>query len=336
MSQLPFSHSCTHATEPLQLVHSDVWGPAPITSINGTRYYVSFIDDFSKFTWFFPLKHKSQVLSTFVHFKSTLENLLNYKLKVLRTDCGGEYTDSAFQHYCSSQGIFHQFSCPHTPQQNEVAERKHRHIIETALTLISQSSLPLSYWPYAFASSIFLINRLPTVSLHLKSPWEVLFHTPPDYSFFKVFGCSCYPLLTPYNKHKLQFKSQECIFLGYATHSKGYMCFDPTNNKLIVSRNVTFDETSFPFSNTASSTFKNDTTPSPTNIWLSSLLYFTTCTHPSLLGPIPSLNSHPPTTSTSISNPIPILPANTSTLELLLETPILGVKETMHCFPILY
>jgi hypothetical protein len=320
MSQLPFSHSCTHATEPLQLVHSDVWGPAPITSINGTRYYVSFIDDFSKFTWFFPLKHKSQVLSTFVHFKSTLENLLNYKLKVLRTDCGGEYTDSAFQHYCSSQGIFHQFSCPHTPQQNRVAERKHRHIIETALTLISQSSLPLSYWPYAFASSIFLINRLPTVSLHLKSPWEVLFHTPPDYSFFKVFGCSCYPLLTPYNKHKLQFKSQECIFLGYATHSKGYMCLDPTNNKLIVSRNVTFDETSFPFSNTTSSTFTNDTTPSPTNIWLSSLLYFTTCTHPSLLGPIPSLTSHPPTTSTSISNSIPISPATTSTLELIPET----------------
>jgi hypothetical protein len=224
MSQLPFSNSCTHATEPLQLVHSDVWGPAPITSINGTRYYVSFIDDFSKFTWLFPLKHKSQVLSTFIHFKSTLENLLNYKLKVLRTDCGGEYIDSDFQHYCSSQGIFHQFSCPHTPQQNVVAERKHRHIIGTALTLISQSSLPLSYWPYAFASSIFLINRLPTVNLHLKSLWEVLFHTPPDYSFFNVFGCSCYPLLTPYNKHKLQFKSQECIFLGYATHSKGYMC----------------------------------------------------------------------------------------------------------------
>jgi hypothetical protein len=90
MTQLSFPISCTHTTEPLQLVHSDVWGPEPITSINGTRYYVSFVDDFSKFTWFFPLKHKSQVLSTFIHFKSTIENLLNHKLKVLRTDCGGE------------------------------------------------------------------------------------------------------------------------------------------------------------------------------------------------------------------------------------------------------
>jgi transposase InsO family protein len=207
MTQLSFPISCTHTTEPLQLVHSDVWGPAPITSINGTRYYVSFVDDFSKFTWFFPLKHKSQVLSTFIHFKSTIENLLNHKLKVLRTDCEGEYTDSAFQNYCSTHDIFHQFSCPHTPQQNGVAERKHRHIVETSLSLISQSSLPLSYWPYAFATSVFLINRLPTPKLQLKSPWEVLFHSPPDYSSFKTFGCSCFPLLTPYNKHKLEFES---------------------------------------------------------------------------------------------------------------------------------
>ena len=169
MSQLPFAISCIHATEPLQLVHSDVWGPTPITSINGSKYYVSFIDDFSKYTWFFPLKNKSQVFPTFVHFKSTIENLLNYKIKILIIDCGGEYTDTDFQKYCSSNGIFHQFSCPHTPQQNGIAERKHRHIVETALTLISQSSLPLSYWPYAFASSIFLINRLPTVKLQLKS-----------------------------------------------------------------------------------------------------------------------------------------------------------------------
>jgi hypothetical protein len=102
MSQLPFPISCTHATKPFQLVHSDVWGPTPITSINGSKYYVSFIDDFSKYTWFFPLKNRSQVFLTFVHFKSTIENLLNYKIKILKTDCGGEYTDTDFQKYCSS------------------------------------------------------------------------------------------------------------------------------------------------------------------------------------------------------------------------------------------
>ena len=114
MTQLPFSTSCTKTTAPLQLVHSDVWGPALVTAYNGTKYYVSFIDDFSRFTWFFPLKHKSEVLPTFIHFKSTIEYLLSCKLKIIRTDCGGEYTDTAFQNFCSTNGIFHQFSCPHT------------------------------------------------------------------------------------------------------------------------------------------------------------------------------------------------------------------------------
>ena len=116
MTQLPFPTSCTKTTAPPQLVHSDVWGPTPVTSHNGTKYYVSFIDDFSRFTWFFPLKHKSKVLPTFIHFKSTIENLLSHKLKIIRTDYGGEYTDIAFQNFCSNNGIFHQFSYPHTHQ----------------------------------------------------------------------------------------------------------------------------------------------------------------------------------------------------------------------------
>jgi hypothetical protein len=331
MTQLSFLISCTHTTKPLQLVHSDVWGPTPITSINGTRYYVSFVDDFSKFTWFFPLKHKSQVLSTFIHFKSTIENLLNHKLKVLRTDCGGEYTDSAFQDYCSTHGIFHQFSYPHTPQQNGVAERKHRHIVETSLSLISQSSFPLSYWPYAFATSVFLINRLPTPKLQLKSPWEVLFHSPPDYSSFKTFGCSCFPLLTSYNKYKLEFKSQECIFLGYATHSKGYFCLDPTHNKLIVSRHVIFDESSFPFSKSNSSSSSSTSSPSPTNTWLSSILYFTTCCHPSILGPIPQTQS--PTSQPSILGSIP-QPATNPTESTSIPQPTSSVQPSHTSMPL--
>jgi hypothetical protein len=311
MTQLPFPTSCTKTTAPLQLVHSDVWGPAPVTAHNGTKYYVSFIDDFSRFTWFFPLKHKSEVLPTFIHFKSTIENLLSHKLKIIRTDCGGEYTDTAFQNFCSTNGIFHQFSCPHTHQQNGVAERKHRHIVDTALTLISQSNLPLTYWPYSFATSVFLINRLPTETLNLKSPWEVLFGTTPTYTSFKIFGCSCYPLLRPYNKHKLDLRSKECVFLGYASHSKGYLCLDTSNNKLLISRNVVFDENTFPFL-TSSPTTPTLDTASPTNSWLSSLLYFTTCCQPSMLGPGPTLESPPS----------PACPTPTPSLTALTQLPI--------------
>jgi transposase InsO family protein len=175
MTQLPFPHSTSTTHFPLELVHSDVWGPSPITSINGTRFFVIFVDDFSRFTWFFPLKHKSQVLSSFVHFKNTMENLLNTSIKILRTDCGTEYTKDDFTSFCSNSGIIHQFSCPRTSQQNGFAERKHRHIVDLSLTLISHSSLPLTYWPYAFSTSVYLINRLPSSTRGFKSPWEVLF-----------------------------------------------------------------------------------------------------------------------------------------------------------------
>ena len=105
-------------------------------------YYVLFVYVYSKFTWLYLLKHKSDVLDVFKYFKATVENQLNSKIKVLRTDNGGEFTFNAFKLFCSSHGIIHQFSCPHTPQQNGVAERKHRQVVEYALTMLSHSKLP--------------------------------------------------------------------------------------------------------------------------------------------------------------------------------------------------
>ena len=114
---------------------------------------------------------------------------------------GGEY--QSFTTLLQSSGIIHKVSCPHTHEQNGVAERKHRHIVESGLTLLAHASLPLKYWDEAFRTSVFLINRMPTPRLNLLSPLEVLFHTTPDYSSLRVFGCLCYPNLRPYNKLKL-------------------------------------------------------------------------------------------------------------------------------------
>jgi hypothetical protein len=307
--QLPFTDSVSITTRPLELVHTDVWGPAPVTSCNGTRYYVSFIDDFTRFTWFFPLKYKSQVLESFKHFKSTMENILDCKIKILRSDCGGEYSNSEFQSFCSSAGILHQFSCPHTSQQNGVTERKHRHIVDMALTLISQSSLPLNLWPYAFSTAVFLINRLPSVSRQLTSPWECLFGSTPDYKSFRVFGCTCYPLLRSYSKHKLQPKSVPCVFLGYASNAKGFLCYDISAHRFYVSRHVKFDENSFPYNNLPSqpshSSSSSSVNSNTSYIWLSHLLFFHPCTVPSILGPPPS-NSSIPLVSSSIVPSVPI------------------------------
>jgi hypothetical protein len=302
MTQLPFSHSTSCTTFPLEIVHSDVWGPAPVNSINGHRYYVIFVDDFSRFTWFFPLKHKSQVLASFQHFKNTMENSLGTSIKTLRTDCGGEYTNNEFRNFCSNSGIIHQFTCPHTSQQNGVAERKHRHIVDMALTLISQSSLPFSYWSYAFSTAIFLINRLPSLHRGSYSPWETLFAKSPNYSLFKNFGCACFPLLRPYTKHKFNFRSKECVFLGYASNSKGYLCLDPNTSRIYTSRHVTFHESHFPFSHSSSSPHQSSNTSSPSHNWLSSLLFFHPCQTSSVLGPAP----HSPR-FLSTANPTPSL-----------------------------
>ena len=245
MHKLPFESSQFHSTQPLELVHSDVWGPAPIPSSNGYRYYILFVDDFTHFNWLYLLKHMSDVFTTFKTFKATVENQFSTQIKFLRTDCGGEYTFNEFNAYYASIGITHHLSCPHTPQQNGIVERKHRHIVECALTLISHASLPLVHWTYAITTTIHLINRLPTPRLSHKSPWEKLFHKSPDISHLKTFGCLCFPLLRPYNTHKLQPRSTPCIFVGYPAYSKGYICLNPKNRRIYISRHVLFNEAEF-------------------------------------------------------------------------------------------
>ena len=114
-----------------------------------------------------------------------------------------------------------------------------------SLTLISQSSFPFQYWSYAFSIAIFLINRLPTLHRHSTSPWETLFFKAPNYSLFRTFGCVGFPLLCTYSKHKFSLRSKECIFLGYAFNSKGYLCLDPITSRFYVSRHVVFNESFF-------------------------------------------------------------------------------------------
>lgn len=113
--KLPFPTSTSRASRPLERVHSDVWGPSPISSISGFRFYVLFVDDFSRYCWLYPLCSKSEVYNVFISFKAQVENLLDNKIKILRSDGGGEYTSHLLKKSLSTCGITHQISCPHTP-----------------------------------------------------------------------------------------------------------------------------------------------------------------------------------------------------------------------------
>jgi histone deacetylase 1/2 len=209
--QLPFSESSRVVKSPLELVFSDVWGHTQ-TSLSGHNYYVSFIDAYSRFTWLYLINHKSDVFNVFLQFQAHVERLLKTKIISVQSDWSGEYHN--LNTFFQKLGISHRVSCPHTHQQNGVAERKHRHIVETGLTLLAHACVPFCYWSDAFTTACFLLNRLPTLLLHMKTPLELLLHETPDYTFLKVFGCACWPHTRPYNNNKLEFWSKSACFLG--------------------------------------------------------------------------------------------------------------------------
>jgi histone deacetylase 1/2 len=137
-------------------------------------------------------------------------------------------------------------SCPHTSQQNGIAERKHRHLVKTGLALLAHSSVPLRFWDEAFLTACYLINRMPTPVLDRDTPIHRLLKIQPNFDFLRTFGCACWPSLRKYNARKLAFRSTQCVFLGYSSMHKGYKCLDRSTGRIYVSRDAIFDESVFP------------------------------------------------------------------------------------------
>lgn len=176
-----------------------------------------------------------------------MENNFDTKIKSFQTDGGGEYTSNVFKNFLALNGISHRLSCPHTPKQNGLVDRKHRHIIVTTLSLMAHSYLPSKYRFDAVSTAVFLINRLPTRVLGNVSPYEKLFRSVLDYNLLRCFGCMCYPYLRPYDSNKLDFCTTKCVFLGYSLNHRGYRCLDPRTGRIYLSCHVVFEEGSYPF-----------------------------------------------------------------------------------------
>jgi histone deacetylase 1/2 len=268
----------------------------------GYSYYISFVDAFSKFTWIYLLKSKFDALIVFKQFKAMVELQLGHPLKVLHTDWGGEFRP--FTTYLIELGVIHRLICPHTHHQNGVVERKHRHIMDLGLTLMSQASLPITFWDYAFLTAVYLINRLPSASVNFQIPYSILFHQQPDYKFLKVFGCAFFPLLMPYHSHKFDFRSQECLFLGYSPSHKGHRCLS-SSGMLYISKDVLFNESKFPYHDLFPLSSGLCSQPSSTDVTLS-LLPLPEHVPPN---PSPVTITHMPApsaqSSAPLSNPIP-------------------------------
>ncbi|KAG8485451.1 hypothetical protein CXB51_021502 [Gossypium anomalum] len=242
-ARLPFpNNQAWRVRERLELVHFDVCGPVKSPSLNDSKYFVLFIDDLTRFSWVYFLKQKSEVFDAFSRFKALIENQLGCKIKALRTDNGTEYLSKKFQKLCEQAGIHHQLTTIYTPQQNEVCERKNMIVMDMARCFLFQSKLPGKFWAEAVNTSVYLLNKLPTRAMKEKTPFEAWYGLKPSVSHLKVFGCVCYVLILAERRTKLERRSAPGIFIGYSSTKKGYRVYDPSTKKILVSRDIKFDE----------------------------------------------------------------------------------------------
>jgi hypothetical protein len=214
--------------------------------VSGHKYYLVILDGCSHYFWTFPLHLKSNTLSTLTNFFAYVRTQFGVTIQSIQCDNGREF-DNLQAHNFSSRGVHLRMSCPYTSAQNSKAERVIRSINNIIRTLLIQSSVPPSFWVAALGTATYLLNILPTKTLALSTPHFALFGQNPSYEHLRVFGCKCYPNLSDTTAHKLSPRSAHCVFLGYSPHHKSYLCLDHQSNRIIISRHVVFDETSFPF-----------------------------------------------------------------------------------------
>ena len=204
------------------------------------NYMLTFIDDFFRKFWAFFLKQKSDVFSAFKSWKTMIEKKTGKQIKYLRTDNSLEFYSDEFNKLCKSECIVRHLTVCHTPQQNGIAERMNRMIMEKVRCMLSNANLPKSFWAKATSTARFLINRYPSVSIEKKTPQEVWLGNPADYSDLKIFGCLAYAHV---DNKKLEPRSIKYVFHSYKASVKGYKLWCPENRKVVISRDDVFDET---------------------------------------------------------------------------------------------
>nr|KYP43697.1 Retrovirus-related Pol polyprotein from transposon TNT 1-94 [Cajanus cajan] len=240
-----FPSSSEHkAKEQLGLIHTDLCGPISPASFSGKKYFISFIDDFSRKTWVYFLQEKSKAFEAFKKFKVMVEKETNKQIKALRSDRGGEFTSAEFMEYCEEQGIKRLLTAPYSPQQNGVAERKNRTILDMVRTMLKGKNMPEKFWAEAVQCAIYIQNRCPHSKLDDVTPQEAWSGQKPSIRHFKIFGSLAYGHVPAQLRTKLDDRSKKYILIGYDEKAKAYKLYNPVTGKILVSRDVQVDEES--------------------------------------------------------------------------------------------
>ncbi|GJT70857.1 putative ribonuclease H-like domain-containing protein [Tanacetum coccineum] len=229
-------------SQPLQMLHMDLFGPTFVKSLMKKMYCLVVTDDFSRFSWVFFLATKdetSEILKTFI---TGIENLIDLRVKVIRCDNGTEFKNRVMNQFCEMKGIKREFSVARTPQQNGVAERKNRTLIEAARTMLADSKLPTTFWAEAVNTACYVQNKVLVIKPHNKTPYELFLGRKPALSFMRPFRCPITILNTIDHLGKFDGKADEVFFVGYSTNSKAFRVFNSRTRIVEENLHVQFSE----------------------------------------------------------------------------------------------
>jgi transposase InsO family protein len=234
------------AAKTLALIHSDLCGMIQPRSLAGSHYFITFTDDYSRYTWIFFMRKKSDSLGCFQKFKATVELAFpGLLIQAFRSDRGGEYISTAFTEFLQASGIHRELTQAYTPHQNGVSERKNRTLLEKARSMFLEAHTPRFLWAEAVNTANYLTNRSPTRANSGISPYQRLYKRPPALHHLRIFGCLAFVHIPDESRTKLEPKSHKCIMIGYSEDTKGYRCYNLVTHKIHVSGDVHFMEHRF-------------------------------------------------------------------------------------------
>ncbi|KAJ9557314.1 hypothetical protein OSB04_011928 [Centaurea solstitialis] len=235
MKRVSHKSKLEHGTEkPLQLIHMDLCGPMRIQSINGKKYVLVMVDDYSRYTWVKFLRSKDEAPEIIISVLKEVQVNLQSQAQKIRSDHGTEFKNKVL-------GIKHTFAAVRTPQQNGVVERRNRTLVEAARTMLAYSKLPMFLWAEAVDTACYTQNRSIVNNRFGKTPYELINNQIPNIAHFRVFGCRCFVMNDREDRDKLQAKSDEAIFIGYSKNSIAYRVYNKRTKMVIESMNVKFD-----------------------------------------------------------------------------------------------
>lgn len=234
-------------TRPLELIHSDIVGPIEPTSQGGSKYFVSFIDDYSRHTVVFPLKSTIDMLLKFDEYRRLSENSHWTKILSIRTDSRCEYSSNDFEKYLANHGINHQLMDPGMPRRNLIPQNVNKKLLNMTKGMIKESSIPANLWADALVTACYVINKCPSIAMYGQIPEELWTGRKVHTKHLRVFGCKAWVTLdSVVTFGDLDLNATEFVFIGYSNDINSYKLWERNKNVFFIAENVNFDESIYP------------------------------------------------------------------------------------------